>query len=67
MAHHGSTPLSVLAAPLLEPRWVHEHTGPNRFARRHFFTKTGALRTIPKALRQPATNVPYVKPKRRAK
>lgn len=60
MAHHNSTPQTVLDAPAFQPRWFYRHTGTNRAGRRHVQTPSG----IPKHLRAPATNVPYVKPKR---
>lgn len=59
---HNSTPESVLNAPEQTVKYIHENTGSNRRDRRHGYTKTGKHYIIPKAYRDPATNVPYRKP-----
>ena len=61
MAHHNSTPTSVLEAPTLKPRWVIRHDGPNRRDRRKLTTATGKVRTIGKHFQLPATNSPLVR------
>jgi hypothetical protein len=37
MAHHNSTPRTVLDAPILTPVVIHETTGYSRAERRHGF------------------------------
>ena len=69
MAHHNNTPRAVLLAD--QPRTplvVSTQSGQNRAGRRHLMLDVKGrpvdvkhFYTIPKAARQPATNVPYVK------
>jgi hypothetical protein len=63
MAHHNSTPESVLKAPVLTPVVVYESTGLNRRDRRwRTVLPTGRRVFIPKRFQRPATNTPYRKP-----
>ena len=68
MASSNRTPKSVLEAPHLIPVVVSEQHGQNRAGRRHVLLDGNGHAidmkssiTIPKASRQPATNVPHVK------
>ena len=64
MAFHNSTPESVLNAPCPTVGVLWLHTGPNRYDRRHATTRTGARPFIPKARQIPASNLPYVRPRK---
>lgn len=70
MSHNNHTPRSVLDAPMATPVVVSEQKGTPRRERRHVTLNPKGMRvrrglgktvTIPKAARQPATNVPWVK------
>ena len=68
MSHSARTSQSVLNAPTLTPVVVSAQPGQNRAGRRHVQLDVKghpldikASYTIPKAARQPATNVPHVK------
>lgn len=63
MAHHNSTPDQILDAPSITVEYLHEHSGSgrNREQRRHYRTKNGATRNIPKRFQIKASFEPYVK------
>lgn len=61
MAHHNSTPESVLNAPEQTVIVVSAQPYHNRAARRHVVTPEGKRIRIPKAAQQPAMNEPYRK------
>lgn len=63
MAHHNSTPDSVLEAPKHRHRWVSQQKGESRTERRHYSDRPSNKRhNIPKAAQMPSTNQPYVRP-----
>jgi len=63
MSSNNRTPASVLNAPTSVPVQVSEQRWDNRRARRHLALKpTDRVITIPRAFRQPATNIPHVRP-----
>lgn len=69
MSSNNRTPQTVLDAPSLTPVTVSGQSGQNRAGRRHVLLDAKghplnirASYTIPKAARQPATNVPYLRP-----
>jgi hypothetical protein len=65
MAYHNNTPQSVLDAPAREIRVIVGHTGTPRWSRRHYAVpRTGRVFNLPRWARKPATNVPYVKPRK---
>lgn len=64
MAHHNSTPASVLKAPERKIRMVVQHVGLTRAQRRHPLMKVEPNGTIVTTFdktwwRLPATNVPF--------
>lgn len=70
MAHHNSTPRSILEAPVSVPIVVVEHDGPNRQQRRHEAVEgnlPGSVVWLPRPTNVPkrhqlrATNKPLVK------
>jgi hypothetical protein len=58
MAHHNSTPESVLNAPWLTPVTLWSHDWPNRYNRRHFRTKSGKVVNMTKQVDTFNKNVP---------
>lgn len=62
MAHHNSTPKSILDAPAPTFGFVVEHSYPNRAERRHAWTREGKRLNVPKSKQAPAMNDPYRKP-----
>lgn len=64
MAYNYSTPDSVLSAPAPTRKWLVKYEGTNRRDRRHGYTDTG--KHFFKHVQEDATNVPYVKPKKRS-
>lgn len=61
MAHHNSTPESVLNAPPQRVIFVSEQSYQNRETRRHVQLSSGRRIFIPKAVQVPAMNEPYRK------
>lgn len=67
MAHHNSTPRTVLDAPSRTRRWVVEYTSANRAGRRHLVLKSGRRLRLPFVpLGLDAPNQPYRRPRKRA-
>jgi hypothetical protein len=70
MAHHNSTPESVLKAPMRTFGFVVEHTGMNRADRRHtrLVNSLGLGKNlfVPKSRQAPALNTPYRRPVKQA-
>lgn len=72
MAHHNSTPATVLNAPTRSYSFVSEQPHTNRRGRRHILEQnpdslgvTGKYLFIPKSAQMQALNVPYRKPVKR--
>lgn len=67
MAHHNSTPDSVLNAPQRTQRWITQHVGMTRDERRHpliALHRGGPQFGFDKSWRLlPVTNRPYVRPR----
>lgn len=61
MAHHDSTPETVLNAPSKTVEYIHEHTGESRQERRHDRTPSGKWYFIPKRYQARSFNTPYEK------
>jgi hypothetical protein len=58
VASNNKTPAQVLAAPPLQPKYIHENFGMSRRQRRHFIDPETGKRSFIKI--QPiATNKPY--------
>lgn len=62
MSSDNRTPVSVLNAPTRHPIQLGIINGPSRVDRRHVqYKRGGRTFLIPKASRQPATNVPLLR------
>lgn len=62
MAHqHNPAPKASLATPKVGGEVVSKQPYTNRAGRRHFKKSNGGNGIVPKAMRQPGLNEPYVK------